>query len=268
MTVEDLKNVQNTQKEILREVIKVCEKNDIDYYMFYGSLIGTVRHSGTIPWDYDIDIAMNRENFERFYSIANKELPENLELQNIQDDDVDYIYETRVINKNTVMYNVNHPERKGHVRIDIFVLDYAKENLHIPKKLLSKFVLFIRTASLDSFERKILKFVHRKSSVKMLFLILTDIFSVVFTSKRVSKLIFKLFCSSTPTDNYSTFYSDTVLYPVADIEPKKFLNYEDLRVTVPNNYDVVLRRYYGDYMKLPPEEERFTSNLDEYSVEF
>ena len=59
------------------------QKYDIKYVMFYGSLLGTVRHKGFIPWDDDIDIAMLRSDFNRFVEVVPSELPPYLTTQSL-----------------------------------------------------------------------------------------------------------------------------------------------------------------------------------------
>ena len=65
----NLRNVQLLYIELLRFVDNVCKKHNIDYWLEGGTLIGAVRHGGFIPWDDDIDIAMPREDYEKFLKI-------------------------------------------------------------------------------------------------------------------------------------------------------------------------------------------------------
>ena len=68
------------QIEVLEDVNRVCKKNNISYFVTYGTLLGAVRHRGFIPWDDDIDICMPRSDYNRFMAIAKKELPEGYEI--------------------------------------------------------------------------------------------------------------------------------------------------------------------------------------------
>lgn len=70
MERELLRKVQLTQLEIAKEIRRVCEENDIPYFLTCGTLLGAVRHQGFIPWDDDMDVGMLRENYEKFCRIA------------------------------------------------------------------------------------------------------------------------------------------------------------------------------------------------------
>ena len=71
---ETLKHLQEVQIEIFKYFTKVCEENDITYFMYAGSLLGTIRHEGFIPWDDDIDVIMFREDFEKLNAVFEKEI--------------------------------------------------------------------------------------------------------------------------------------------------------------------------------------------------
>lgn len=59
-----LRNVQLIQLEIAKEVKRICEQNNISYFMDGGTLLGAVRHKGFIPWDDDLDFGFTRDNYE------------------------------------------------------------------------------------------------------------------------------------------------------------------------------------------------------------
>ncbi len=73
-----IKRLWASQMEVLDWINKVCQKYDINYIMCYGSLIGTVRHKGFIPWDDDIDVAMLRSDYLKFMEAVPVELPPHL----------------------------------------------------------------------------------------------------------------------------------------------------------------------------------------------
>ena len=65
-TPEEIKRIQEIELQSLDVLKSVCEKLRIRFFMYGGSLIGTVKYSGFVPWDDDLDIAMLREDYERF----------------------------------------------------------------------------------------------------------------------------------------------------------------------------------------------------------
>ena len=74
MEQELLRRVQLTLLEIAVEIKRVCEENDIRYFLSDGTLLGAVRHQGFIPWDDDMDMGMLRADYEKFCRIAPKAL--------------------------------------------------------------------------------------------------------------------------------------------------------------------------------------------------
>ena len=67
MSDEDtLQHIKDVELLILKDFIDICDENNLDYYLFFGTEIGAVRHKGFIPWDDDIDIIMFREDYEKF----------------------------------------------------------------------------------------------------------------------------------------------------------------------------------------------------------
>ena len=81
---KELRKAQLKMVEILEAIDDICKRHDIKWWLCYGTMLGAVRHNGFIPWDDDCDIAMMREDYERFMKVAQKELPSNLHLQNLQ----------------------------------------------------------------------------------------------------------------------------------------------------------------------------------------
>lgn len=268
MTNDDLVKLQKTQLEILRTVVNVCNKHNINYSVMYGTLLGTIRHKGVIPWDNDIDIMMTREEFRKFYSVK-KDLPDNLAVNFLYIKDSDKVPEVRISNIKTLQYGVNHKSKKGNVSIDIFVFDDAKLYSARKTSLIIKYVNILKFILLDDFEREWLYDIHKNNKLKLAFIKATEFLSKKTDKQSVINKIINILMSSNETGYIRCWGdSDNVIYNKKDFENCTLMKYEDLDVCVPVNYDELLRKSYGDYMKLPPENERFTSSLSDFVVEY
>ena len=127
--ITPLRKLQLAELEVLKEVVRICDKYKITYYISGGTYLGAVRHKGFIPWDDDVDIAMPREDYEIFLQLAEQELNSKYKLVTYKKDD-NYLYypskietdEMKVIN-----HSVNN-EKNFNAWIDIFPLDGMPNN--------------------------------------------------------------------------------------------------------------------------------------------
>ncbi|WP_029232811.1 LicD family protein [Butyrivibrio sp. VCB2006] len=104
-----MKRYWASQLKVLSLIAQICDKHGIRWFAEYGTLLGTVRHEGYIPWDDDLDIVMLREDFERFFEVAEKELPEGFKAL-------------------TLRGNAEYEEVVGRV-VNIGMIDYGNEHL-------------------------------------------------------------------------------------------------------------------------------------------
>jgi lipopolysaccharide cholinephosphotransferase len=260
-----LKKIQVIQVDLLNELLRVCRKHDIKLTVFAGTMLGAIRHKGFIPWDDDIDVAMTRENFERLQSIAETEFEHPYFFQTAKRDRRFFCAFARLRNSETtglLTFN-NSADYNNGIFIDIFVMDGISDNIW--KQLIQRAALTVIGRLLNSY--------YKKDSDHC-----ADIYSIPLKTKisvKLSKVIARIFPYSFLIWSYDKFlamYNKSAkrfgLITHGSKNMNKYwttmdelneiveLPFENIQVPVSKNYDVVLRRLYGDYMKFPPINER------------
>ena len=128
----DMKRAWAMQMEILKNIEEVCDRHGINYFSFWGTMLGAVRHKGFVPWDDDMDIMMKREDYEMFVEVAPKELPEGFSLLSIYNEHEWDLATARVTNGFTLSFDEKY--LKKHYLcpyvcgIDIFPYDYVPDD--------------------------------------------------------------------------------------------------------------------------------------------
>lgn len=281
-----LKEAQDASLEILLEVDRICRAHGIKYLMDAGTLLGAVRHKGFIPWDDDVDIAMTRENFDRFFELirgdvsgkgkAEDGLPDTMQLvmpDEYRGGEAFYDFTPRIIYLNS-RRRAETPETEfyegklNHLWVDIFILDNIPDNgladslTRFRQKMIYGYAMSHRfQLDMDKYSasdrRKVEMLVSRgkKKDMKELFRA-QDELSRKYNDRKTKRMYYS---------NYQPDYmQDTVEREWS--EETTELEFEGHMLMAPAEPDKVLRVIYGDYMQLPPEEKRVPSHSDEIEV--
>lgn len=257
---------------LLSEIDRVCKKYGLKYYLICGGLIGAVRHKNFIPWDDDIDVAMTREDFDKLKKIAKKEWRSGSFLF------VDYNqlgngafldYMTRVIYMDEeIPINVFRKIRgKGrsdidnHMPLDIYVLDKApkdeKKFQRLVKCIQGLYGLGMAHRAYINYD----EYSNTKPEMQKKIKLLTNIgkYIPLWLIVWVYELVRK---SYRHLKEYDYFQSNGWILCIPWRFKREWFE-EGAEVEIngtsfmaPKMYDEFLRFFYGDYMKLPPEEKR------------
>lgn len=255
--------IHNIDIEIVNEINKICEKNNIKYFMLGGTFLGAIRHNGFIPWDDDMDFGMFRNDYEKFIEVAQNELPSNMILVNYKTDKNYHYYITRIqdINTNIKEERLNDNSKNTHISIDIFPLDGVPNNYFL-KKVFCFRIMFHRALMSMCYKESIDKKRKRNAIEKLLIMFLSILPINLVTNAYKEKEKIDRIMKKQNVEN-SLFVANLMgAYRTKEIYRKDyFINvkkykFENLELLGPIDYDSFLSELYGDYMKLPPIEER------------
>lgn len=242
--------------EILKHISDFCREHNITYSLHYGSLLGAVRHKGYIPWDDDIDIVMPRKDYEIFRHIYHSERYPLVDLLN----DMHYSIGVAKVYDSQTFYYHNTFRRDIGLFIDVFVLDNIPDDQHIRKRWLGQIQLFKELNSWRNtrFQEIIDYQCSWKRKIRILLYKCMPI-SSSFIHKRLEKLMRKyesIDCEyvGCPIDIRGT--CNTFLFRKELFQDYVELPFEKDKFMATAKHDEVLRILYGDYMQLPPENER------------
>jgi len=249
----ELRKLQLHQLEILRELDRICRKHDIKYHLSAGTLIGAIRHQGFIPWDDDIDIEMFYEDFIRFVEVCKTELLAERKyfLQTMESDPYyNYVF-AKLRENDTLCVRKGQEHMKHHhgIYVDVFSFFPVPEN-KILYKIFSSIVAICKTILWSSVGSISEDNSLRRFKYKMYSLI----------PKKIPRKIIEKLVSLCKNDAYVSSLGCPVTQKLRrdkrDYLERMETEFEGHRFFVPVNYDKILRQIYGDYMELPPENER------------
>ena len=260
-----IKNIHHCLMIIAKEIKRVCEKNDIPYFMLAGTLLGAVRHQGFIPWDDDMDFGMFRENYNRFIKACEKDLDkEHFFLQNMDSDPNFGKFYIRILLNDTYLnydYIRNVDSRKA-LFVDVFPYDSIPESKILRKK----------QSVITSFAMRLLK---KKLNYGIVCFTLGGKIELFFERFFRKNTLIKMYEKEMQRYNKKLPQSSCVCcanggegYPKETLRRKwliqtKMMKFEDTEFPGSVLYDEYLSYFYGDYMTLPPEEKRITHEFEE-----
>lgn len=255
MAIQEYKNeineLQKIQLSMLKDFDAVCQRHRISYQLFSGTALGAVRHKGFIPWDDDIDVVMLREDYERFFDSASKELDSNkYYVQREFSEHWPMFFSKLRLNGTTYIEKYHSHDARIHqgIYIDIFPCDNLSDS-----RLMQK-----------------LQYIASK------IVIAKSLYARGYETNSTVKKCFMQFCRILPTEPFKrlcirrndssslkvhTFFGggkkfERSIYLREWFEQSVKMRFEDSEFPVSAHYDEMLRVMYGDYMVMPTLEQR------------
>ena len=245
--------LQEKSFELLRQVVLICEKWNIPYYLVCGTALGAVKYQGFIPWDDDIDVGFLRPDYERFLEIAPRELPQWCFLQNYRTEKMFYHTFTKIrdsrttfIESSTKALPINHG-----IYVDIFPIDghpngkLERTFFEFRQRMLN-WVRFSILADSDNVK------VRKRNKI------LRPLGVHLFAKKAIAAL--ERMYASYPLEtsehwcNYGNWQGKLEYAPKWHYGEGTWATFEGLRVRIPENYDDYLTQKYGDWRNDPPKD--------------
>ena len=241
---------------ILDEVHQYCEAHGLRYFLSSGTLIGAVRHKGYIPWDDDIDIYMPRKDYEQF--LREFKGSEQFKLLNPAKEPHYYYTFAKVVDLRTRMVEKETEGYEIGVYMDIFPVDYVTDNLQERERVfkLKKLLYKIRRCKISNsnpLQSRLAYLVYRYLPL-----------SVSQIERKIRRLIVLAEPTQTVCNMTEAGPKLKGCFPAEDIASSVEIDFEGKKYKTMVGYKDYLERTYGDYMTLPPVEQRVTHKFEAY----
>ncbi len=262
---EELRKLQLTQLNILKDIIQICEEHGLTYFMTAGCAIGMERHQGFIPWDDDIDLGILRQDYERILDIIKKDYSDKYYILSSKEDSRFPFPHACITLKGTVCIPEMFEGAECAFGIDValYPFDHVPDNDALMKKQARMLFLYSKLRILRDIKRPYLSMGPIKKRLVLFCCYLAHYgmkvtcISRKWLNDKYEKWATKY--NDIPTTRVCCFFDTSPLNMLIsrdELFPLQEKQFEDIMVKLPKDNHAYLTRMYGDYMKLPPVEKR------------
>lgn len=260
MEQEVLDKLHRKMFEIYQEVSRICDQHGLTYFVVGGTLLGAAVHKGYIPWDDDFDIAMPRDDYDKFVGTYAKELSSKYFLHHTTTDENYWLPFAKVRINNTVFLEERRKNVKSHAGIymDIFPFDYAQKTNTLTQKIKWRKMTYINNYIYHK--------VTGNGKKSVLNTVLNPIFSM-FSIRSLSLYRDRIMRSFDKgerkyfVDLAGGRRLDNSFFPMDRIIPLQEMGFGNDAVKVPSDPNYYLLQLYTEkYKVIPPKEQQITHN--------
>lgn len=261
----DLRLLQIEELNMLHVFVDICEKNSLRYFIIGGTLLGAVRNKGFIPWDDDVDVAMPRPDYNRLLSIMREYESKEYYFCNFNtEENYSYAWARMNSKKIKVVNNMANNPKVEPVFIDIIPLDGFPDNRLFRIIHKARLSFWWSVNQLCQFDKMVDQKRQRswiaKSAIRIAgcFKGIDNLISYKVCLKKLNNILSKYPYDSSGKYiiNFLAAYGFQEVFPRKAFEKTRKYTFEDIQLNGPIDYDTVCGIIYGDYMKLPPEDQR------------
>lgn len=261
-----LREIQLEELKILEKIAEFLEKNNLRYSLNGGTLLGAIRHKGFIPWDDDIDIAMPRPDYDKFIELYSKQpIDDNLILC-CPENKTEFLPFCKIKNKEieAIDDNSKSEKKQNFLWIDIFPVDgisISEKELKWKYRKMSFYTLLLYV------HRNKLYFSKKGYFFKDIIKLILKPISLLVSAKTLIKFAAKMdYEKAKYIGKFVSGYGLKEALLKEDYEEYIKVEFEGRKFSVIKNYDKYLTNIFGDYMTLPPKNERITHHLEAWRV--
>ena len=264
----DAAETRRLQLEMLDALTNYCDAHGLTYYLSGGTLLGAVRHQGFIPWDDDVDVNMPRPDYEKLKALTGCHLNDHLEISS-PEGPIEHstsfarLCDTRYV---TLMHGPSEgTSYYANLFIDIFAIEGQPSSMRrcAWRYRLSSFLISMRRLA---YFKGISGGQH--AMVKRLLRPVARLFGYRFWNRRLYRLATRYRYEDTEKVGVVMVYEKKMeeIMPREGYGKPVKVTFEGRQVNAPADADRYLRNLYGDYMKLPPEDQRVAHHIEIWEI--
>ncbi|MBR4389299.1 MAG: LicD family protein [Prevotella sp.] len=254
--IQSISEIHQILLDIASAFSEVCDRHNIPYFMIGGTMLGAIRHKGFIPWDDDMDFAIPRKYYQQTIDVLKEELPSPFRCCTYKDNPAVRFCFFKIEDSSTILFDRTLPlpkEQHLGLNIDVFPLD----QIDVDDKRVSK-VMNLRKLNrllyVNNPENNL------KQGIRKMLRCIIPISRLRILQKEEQ---FLKSCDSTEMlSNVFGRWGEREFIPVEWYGEDVRYSFEGRMFRGIKEFDLYLKKLYGDYMQLPPESQRVAHNVD------